>query len=243
LVAHDAVRLSPTAARVVRRIADSAGVIDALLAVAVAIGPTAETFATISRTERRLAIAAVVIIRIAGEADLSHTLAAITIGVGLTGHAAAAISHAEWRGSVAPGVIYRITGSAGVTDAFGSGPAAIAITTTGHTRPGVSGLDTERRVLRAARVAIARVTGETVARYALTGRRIITVVIVAAADALIAVGALHTIGRGLVAAAIIIELTRLALRQGAERLGWVITLEISCAIPTDVSVGRLYTER
>jgi len=97
--------------------------------------------------------------------------------------------------------------------------------------------------LRAARVAIARVTGETVSSHTLTGGWVITIDIVAAADALITVGAFHTIGRGLITAAIIIELTRLALRQGAERLGWVITLEISCAIPTDVSVGRLYTER
>jgi len=91
LVAHDAVRLSPTAARVVRRIAGSAGVIHTLLAVAVTISPTPETLTTICGAERRVSIAAVVIIGVAGEARFVDALTVATISVGLTGHAAAPV--------------------------------------------------------------------------------------------------------------------------------------------------------
>jgi len=243
LVTHHTVGLSPTATAVIRWITGSAGVIDALLAVAVTIGPTAETLATISSAERRIAIAAVVIIGVAGQAHFVDALPAAAIGVGLTGHAATAVSYTEWRIATTASVVRRVTGSAGVTDAFASCPATIAITATGHTRPGVAGLDAERCVLRAARVTVTRVTGETVTGDTLTNVRVITIVVYPATDALITVGALHTIGRGLITAAVTIELARLALSERTERLGRVVTLKVRPAIPTDVSVGRLYTER
>jgi hypothetical protein len=232
----DTVGLSPAAASVIRWVTGDADLVDALLAAAITIGAAANTLSAIGRTKRRVAIASIMIIGIAGEADLGHALPAITVSVGLTGHTAAAISDAERRLAAAPGVVRRITGKARVTDALSGGPATIAVGLTGHAGPGGAILDAERRVYDAAGVAIARVTGEAVSGHALTDRWVITIGIIAAADALIAIRTLDTIGRRFITALIIIQVAGLTLAQRTERLGCVITLEVRRAIPADITV-------
>jgi len=102
------VGLSPAAARVVRWITGSADLVDALFAVTITIGATAEARAAIGSTERRVAVTPSVIGRVAGETDLGHTLLAVAIAIGPTAHAATAIGHAPRRLAPATGVVSRV---------------------------------------------------------------------------------------------------------------------------------------
>ena len=115
----------------------------------------------------------------------------------------------------------------------------IAIGATGDTRPAVIALNTEGLVLGTAGVIVSRITGEAVTVYALARVGVITVVIGPTINALIAIITDDTIGRVYSAAIIGTQLTGLALAESTEWFIGVIALEVTLAITTEVSVGRL----
>ncbi len=238
--ALDAVGLSSTAARVVSWITGGADIAHALISATVPIRPAAQTFTAICGTKRRVAITAVMSIGITDQADIGDALTATTVSVGLAAHASTAIGHAEWRLAAAARIIGWVAGKAGVSDTLLG--TAIAIDLTGHTGPGVSIGNTERRVDATAGIAVSGITGKAVSGHALAGRRIITIIIHLAADALIAIGPHHTIGCGRIATPIGLQLTGLALSLRTEVLYRVIALEVRRAIPADIAIGRFHAE-
>ena len=113
----------------------------------------------------------------------------------------------------------------------------IAIGTTGDALPGTVILDTERCLLIAARVIVTGIASPAITGHTLTGIGVVTIIIITTADALIAVLTDDTIGGCLAAALVGAQGTGLALTEGAQRLVWVIALEISLAIAADIPVG------
>jgi hypothetical protein len=114
-----------------------------LLAIAIAIGATAEACTAVRCAEGRVTAATGIVGWITGGADLVDALVAITIGIAAAANTAAAVGQTDRRSPATPGVIRRVAGLAAVGDALAA--VAIAIGTTGDAVPGAVVLDTERR--------------------------------------------------------------------------------------------------
>jgi len=146
----------PTAARVVRHIAESTAAVDALSGrrvITISVPDALRTLGTIVDAEGCLLSTARVIGWVTDRADRVHTLLAITVAVGTTGDARAAVGGTEGCVTDATGVIAWIAGDAGVVNTLaGTGVSAIEVGATANAAQDAVIIITDGRIALAALV-------------------------------------------------------------------------------------------